>query len=192
MRRDGPAIAARPPDQRKRELPIQRMGNFGVRVYPTLSHPLRMFVGMELRAFVDEEIEPVGVLSVETESSVRFVTSARYQQLPREERPRRSQLSIGRRLDDGVWHGLRRCWWRVHDDGDRQLRLLSDVGPAGEHGIVTGVVLAVNGSWMPADADADDFRLSGCVRPEPHPCSADSSRRSAHSRIQSRLNAVAR
>jgi hypothetical protein len=118
-----------------------------------------MFVGMEVRPFVDEEIEPVGVLRVETENSIWFVTSERYQRLPREERPRRSQLSIARRLDDGRWHGLRRCWWRVHRDGDRQLRLLPDVGPAGGHGIVTGVVLTVSGSWMPADADADNSSL---------------------------------
>ncbi|MGH2779831.1 MAG: hypothetical protein ACRDLA_00115 [Thermoleophilaceae bacterium] len=67
------------------------MGNFafGVRVYPNAERRggcrtlLRMFVGMEVRPFVDEEIEPIGVLRVETENSIWFVTSERYQRLPR-------------------------------------------------------------------------------------------------------------
>ena len=167
MRRDGLAIAARRPDRRIRELPIQRMGNFafGVRVYPNaerhqvLSHPEHMFTGMEVRPFVDEDIEPVGVLRVETENSIWFVTPERYQRLPREERPRPDVRSIEHRLADGKWHRLRRCWWRVHDDGDRQLRILPEMGPADGHGIVTGIVLEVSGRWMPADCDADDFSL---------------------------------
>jgi hypothetical protein len=118
-----------------------------------------MFGGMEVRPFVDEEIEPVGVLRVETENSIWFVTSQRYQRLPREERPRPAVRSIERRLADGEWHRLRRCWWRVHDDGVRQLRILPALGPAGGEGIVTGNVLATSGTWLPANADADDFGL---------------------------------
>lgn len=155
MRRDGPAIAVRLTDQRKRELPIQRMGNFRVRcsriperrTQRMLSHPLRMFVGMEVRPFVDEEIEPVGVLRVETENSIWFVTSERYQRLPLEERPRPAVRSIEHRLADAEWHRLRRCWWRVHDDGARQMRLLPDVGPADGVGVVTGLIVAVVGDW---------------------------------------------
>ena len=155
MRRNGLAIAARPPDQQKRELPIQRMGNFafGVRVYPNaerhqvLSHPVRMFTGMEVRPFVDEGIEPVGVLRVDTENSIWFVTPERYQRLPREERPRPEVRSIEHRLADGKWHRLRRCWWRVHDDGVRQMRLLPEAGPADGVGVLTGVIVAVTGSW---------------------------------------------
>lgn len=129
------------------------MGNFafGVRVYPnaerTLSHPLRMFGEMEARAFVDEQIEPIGLLRVETENSIWFVTSERYQRLPREERPRPAVRSIERRLADGEWHGLRRSWWRVHHDGARQMRLLPEVGPADGVGVITGVIVAVGGSW---------------------------------------------
>jgi len=131
------------------------MGNFafGVRVYPNadrrrmLSHPLRMFIGMEARPFVDEEIEPVGVLRVETESSIWFVTPERYQRLPREERPRPEVRSIEHRLADGEWHRLRRCWWRVHHDGARQMRLLPEVGPADGVGVITGVIVAVTGRW---------------------------------------------
>jgi hypothetical protein len=106
-----------------------------------------MFIGMEARPFVDEEIEPVGVLRVETESSSWFVTSERYQRLPREERPRPEVRSIEHRLADGEWHRLRRCWWRVHHDGARQMRLLPEVGPADGVGVVTGVVVAVAGRW---------------------------------------------
>ena len=84
---------------------------------------------MDFGSFEDEEFEPVGVVRVETESSIWFVTVARYQRLPREERPRPQRFSIEGRLADGEWHGLRRCWWRVHDDGDRQMRLLPEVGP---------------------------------------------------------------
>lgn len=84
------------------------MGNFalGVRVYPNgerrglLSHSMRMFIGMDVRPFVDEEIEPVGVLRVETENSIWFVTSERYQRLPRKERPRPAVRSIEHRLAD--------------------------------------------------------------------------------------------
>ena len=155
MRRDGPAIAAPLADQRKRALPIQRMGNFRVRcsrtperrTHRTLSYPLRMFGGMDVRPFVDEEIEPIGMLRVETESSIWFVTAERYQRLPREERPRPAVRSIERRLADGEWHRLRRCWWRVHHDGARQMRLLSEVGPADGVGVITGVIVAVSGSW---------------------------------------------
>jgi hypothetical protein len=167
VRRNGFAIAARLADQHKRELPIQRMGNFRLRcsriperrTHRTLSHPLRMFIGMEVRPFVDEEIEPIGALRVETENSIWFVTPERYQRLPREERPRPEVRSIEHRLADGEWHRLRRCWWRVHDDGDRQLRILPEVGPVGGRGIVTGIVVATSGSWQPAKADADDFSL---------------------------------
>lgn len=155
MRRNGLAIAARLADQRKRELPIRRMGSFRLRcsrtperrTHRTPKHPLRMFAGMEVRPFVDEEIEPVGVLRVETENSIWFVTPDRYQRLPREERPRREVRSIEQRLADGKWHRLRRCWWRVHDDGVRQMRLLPEAGPADGVGVVTGVIVAVAGCW---------------------------------------------
>jgi len=85
---------------------------------------------MDFGSFEDEKFEPVGVVRVETESSIWFVTAARYQRLPREERPRPQRFSIEGRLADGEWHGLRRCWWRVHDDGDHQMRLLPEVGPS--------------------------------------------------------------
>jgi len=120
------------------------------RTHSSLSHPLRMFGGMDVRAFVDEEIEPIGVLRVETESSVWFVTSERYQRLPREERPRAEVRSIEHRLADGVWHRLRRCWRRIHGDGEWQLRMLPEVGPADGVGVVTGVVRAVTGEWVAA------------------------------------------
>lgn len=102
---------------------------------------------MEVRAFLDEEIEPVGVLRVETENSIWFVTSERYQRLSREERPRPAVRSIEHRLADAAWHRLHRCWWRVHDDGARQMRLLPEVGPADGVGVVTGLIVAVVGDW---------------------------------------------
>ena len=108
-----------------------------------------MFVGMEGRPFLDEEIEPVGMLRVETENSIWFVTSERYQRLPREERRRPAVRSIEHRLADGDWHGLRRCWWRIHHDGARQMRLLPDVGPADGVGVITGLIVAVTGEWTP-------------------------------------------
>ena len=119
-----------------------------------LSHPLRMFIGVEARPFVDEEIEPVGVLRVETENSIWFVAPERYQRLPREERPRPEIRSIERRLADGEWHLLRRCWWRVHHDGARQMRLLPEVGPADGVGVITGVIVAVTGSWTAAASES--------------------------------------
>lgn len=119
-----------------------------------------MFIGMPIRPFVDEEICPVGVLRVETESSIWFVTSEQYQRLPREERPRPEVRSIEHRLADGAWHRLRRRWWRVHDDGARQMRLLPEVGPADGAGVVTGVIVAVTGTWTAVAGEADD-RMSG-------------------------------
>jgi hypothetical protein len=116
---------------------------------------------MDSGRFIEEEIHPGGVLRVETESSIWFVTAERYQRLPRQEQPRPPTRSVDGRLADGDWHGLRRCWWRIHDDGERQMRLLPDVGPADGVGVVTGVVLAVTGEWAPA-ADADS---SGTASP---------------------------
>jgi hypothetical protein len=104
--------------------------------------------------FTEEEIHPLGVLRIETESSIWLVTAERYQRLPRDEQPRPATHSVDGRLADGAWHGFRRCWGRIHHDGERQLRLLPDVGPADGVGVVTGVVLAVGGEWVPA-ADAD-------------------------------------
>lgn len=138
------------------------MGNcaFCVLVYTNaerhlvLSHPVRMFLRMNVHPFVDEEIEPVGMLRVETESSIWFVTPERYQRLPREERPRPEVRSIEHRLADGEWHRLRRCWWRVHHDGSRHVRLLPEVGPADGVGVVTGVVVAVTGSWTAVASDS--------------------------------------
>lgn len=110
---------------------------------------------MHTGRFTEEEIQPLGVLRIETESSIWFVTAERYQRLPREEQPRPATCSLDGRLADGDWHGLRRCWWRIHDDGERQLRLLPGVGPADGAGVVTGVVLGVTGEWVPvADADS--------------------------------------
>lgn len=88
----------------------------------------------------------MGALRVETESSIWFVTAERYQRRPREERPRPAVRSIEDRLVDGECHGLRRCWWRVHHDGDRQMRLLREVGPADGVGVLTGVIVAVTGN----------------------------------------------
>jgi hypothetical protein len=105
--------------------------------------------------FAEEEIQPLGVLRIETESSIWFVTDERYQRLPRQEQPRPATRSVDGRLADGDWHGLQRCWWRIHADGERQLRLLPKVGPADGVGVVTGVVLGVTGEWVPvADADS--------------------------------------
>ena len=115
---------------------------------------------MQVGPFIDAEVHPVGVLRVETERSIWFVTADRYQRLPREERPRPAVRSIEDRLADGEWHDLRRCWWRVHDDGDRQMRLLPAVGPADGVGVVTGVIIAVRGDWIPTAAGVDG-RVSG-------------------------------
>lgn len=105
---------------------------------------------MRTGRFTEEEIHPLGVLRIETESSIWFVTAERYQRLPREEQPRPATRSVDGRLADGDWHGLRRCWWRIHDDGERQMRLLPGVGPTDGVGVVTGVVLALAGEWVPA------------------------------------------
>lgn len=120
-----------------------------------------MFVGMEARPFVDEEIEPVGLLRVETEKSIWLVTSERYQRLPRDERPRLPEVCIEGRLADAKWHGLRRCWWREHSDGERQLRLLPTVGPETGVGVVSGVVVSVQGEWALVDSTAE---VGGALR----------------------------
>lgn len=104
---------------------------------------------MPFGEFVDTEFRPVGILRVETESSIWFVHSDRYQRLPREERPRPREVCIGGRLTDAQWHGLRRCWWREHSDGETQLRLLPAVGPEAGVGVVSGVVVSVRGEWAP-------------------------------------------
>jgi hypothetical protein len=104
--------------------------------------------------FTEEEIQPLGVLRIETKSSVWFVTAAQYRRLPREEQPRPATRSVDGRLADGDWHGFRRCWWRIHDDGERQMRLLPDIGPADGVGVVTGVVRAVTGEWVAAGEGA--------------------------------------
>ena len=111
---------------------------------------------VEVGSFEDEEFEPLGVVRVTTESSIWFVTAERYQRLPREERPRPRLHSIENRLADGTWHGLRRCWWRVHDDGDRQMRILPEAGAADGIGIVTGVIVEVKGSWSPSAPRSTD------------------------------------
>lgn len=107
--------------------------------------------------FEDEEFEPLGIVRVTTESSIWLLTPERYLRLPRQERPRPPVVSIESRLADGTWHGLRRCWWRIHADGVRQLRLLPEVGPADGVGVVTGVIVAVKGRWV-STATADDDR----------------------------------
>ncbi len=94
-----------------------------------MSHPLRTVVSVPFGEYTDIEFQPVGIVRVETESSIWFVRSDRYQRLPREERPRPPEVSIEGRLTDAQWHGLRRCWWREHSDGETQLRLLPVVGP---------------------------------------------------------------
>lgn len=107
--------------------------------------------------FTEEETHPLGVLRIETESSIWFVTAERYQRLPREEQPRTATRSVDSRLADGEWHGVRRCWWRIHGDGERQMWPPPDVGPADGVGVVTGVVLVDTGEWVPAaDADSRD------------------------------------
>ncbi|CAN5740618.1 hypothetical protein BH23ACT12_BH23ACT12_15250 [soil metagenome] len=105
---------------------------------------------MQYGVFEDSEFQPVGLIRVDTENSIWFVGADRYQRLPREEHPRPQRFSIEGRLADTRWHGLRRCWWRVHADGDRQLRLLPDVGPPAAVGIVSGDIVGVKGRWMPA------------------------------------------
>ena len=47
-----------------------------------MSYPLRMFTAVPFGEYEDEEFHPVGVLRVETESSIWFVCSDRYQRLP--------------------------------------------------------------------------------------------------------------
>jgi hypothetical protein len=110
-----------------------------------------MFIGMPFGHYSDKEFEPVGLLRVETERSVWFVSGDRYQRIPREERPRAPERCIDGRLTDAQWHGLRRCWWREHTDGEVQLRLLPTVGPESGVGVVTGVVVEVAGAWVPLD-----------------------------------------
>jgi hypothetical protein len=114
-------------------------------------------------AFEDEEFEPVGTMRVRTESSIWFVTTDRYQRMPLEERPRPPVVSVEGRLADGEWHSLRRCWWRVHADGERQLRLLPEAGPVDGIGVLTGVVVVVKGRWIPIVTAADD--LAATPRP---------------------------
>lgn len=111
---------------------------------------------MQAEWFEEEQFEPIGIVRVTTESSIWLVTPERYQRLPREERPRPPVVSIEGRLADGEWHGLRRCWWRVHADGERQMRLLPEVGPANGVGVVTGVIIAVKGRWASTPTGADD------------------------------------
>ena len=110
--------------------------------------------------FEDEEFEPVGIVRVTTESSIWFVTANGYQRLPREERPRPPVTSIDGRLADGEWHRLRRCWWRLHADGERQLRLLPEAGPIDGGGVLSGVVVAVKGKCVPIVTAADDLAAS--------------------------------
>lgn len=101
----------------------------------------------------DDEFEPIGMLRVTTASSIWFVTRDRYQRIPRKERPRPTQRSVEGRLVDGQWHELRRCWWRVHPDGARLLRLLPETGPSDGEGLISGLVLDVRGDWAPAVLD---------------------------------------
>ena len=107
---------------------------------------------MEAAWFEDEEFEPVGIVRVETERSVWLVTGDGYQRLPRQERPRPPVVSIDGRLADGTWHGLRRCWWRTHVDGELRLRLLPKAGPADGAGVVSGPIVAVKGTWELTEA----------------------------------------
>jgi hypothetical protein len=99
--------------------------------------------------FDDEEFEPIGMMRITTESSIWLVTAVRYQRLPREERPRPPVRSIDGRLADNEWHDFRQCWWRLHSDGRRQLRLLPQVGPIDGVGVVSGIVEVVEGEWAP-------------------------------------------
>ena len=114
--------------------------------------------------FEDEEFEPVGTMRVTTESSIWFVMPNRYQRMPLEERPRAPVVSVEGRLADGEWHRLRRCWWRVHADGERQLRLLPEARPVDGIGVVTGVVVAVKGRWVPAVTAPDNFATTRDAR----------------------------
>lgn len=121
--------------------------------------------------FEEEEFEPIGILCVTTERSVWFVTADRYQRMPRNEQPRPPVESIESRLADGQWHGLRRSWWWVHPNGDRQMRLLPTAGPPDGVGVVSSVIVAVKGTWMPvattvADSSSEKIRVpiteTGC------------------------------
>jgi hypothetical protein len=124
--------------------------------WQSMSHPVLIVDPMSSGWLEEDEFEPVGMLYITTERSVWFVTAERYQRIPRDEQPRPPAESIEDRLADGQWHGLRRCWWWVHPNGDRQMRLLPAKGPADGIGIVSGAVVAVKGTWLPVVTAAAD------------------------------------
>jgi hypothetical protein len=98
--------------------------------------------------FEEQEFTPVAVLRVVTPNSVWLLTAHRYQRLPRREQVRGALVAIDGRLDDGLRHELHRCWWLIHADGARQVRILPQTGPEDGCGIVTGVVTEVHGEWF--------------------------------------------
>lgn len=95
----------------------------------------------------ETEFAPVGLVRVGTESSIWLVSPDKYQRLPHEEQPRAAPPSDLRRLDDAVWHGMRRCWWVTYPDDRRALRILPVVGPADGLGVVSGIIVEVSGDW---------------------------------------------
>lgn len=101
----------------------------------------------------EEEFAPVGLVRVRTESSIWLVDRAQYQRLPLEEQPRDAPPSDLRRLDDAVWHGMRRCWWVTYPDDRRALRILPVTGPVDGVGVVSGLIVEVSGEWESLVAD---------------------------------------
>lgn len=110
-----------------------------------MPHPVRRVNPCASASSWTRKFRPARILRVETESSIWFVSAERYQRLPKEERPRAPEACIDGRLADARWHGLRRCWWREHGDGETQLRLLPVLGPETGVGVVSGVVVSVQG-----------------------------------------------
>lgn len=100
----------------------------------------------------EEEFQPVGVVRVRTESSIWLLAPGRYQRLPKEEQPRSTPASTFRRLDDAVWHDMRRSWWLTYADGRRALRILPVAGPSEGLGVVSGLIVEVSGGCdLPPD-----------------------------------------
>jgi hypothetical protein len=95
----------------------------------------------------EEEFAPVGLVRVRTESSIWLIGPSKYHRLPQEERPRATPPSDERRLDDAVWHGMRRCWWITYPDGRQALRILPIAGPPEGLGVVSGLIVEISGDW---------------------------------------------
>lgn len=101
----------------------------------------------------EEAFEPVGVVRVRTESSIWLLTPGCYQRLPKEEQPRPAPASTYQRLEDAVWHDMRRCWWVTYGDGRRALRILPAAGPPDGLGVISGLIVEVSGACdLPSEA----------------------------------------